>query len=1377
MIAFSVAVFVFIGILVFSKKPEESGNRVARSADEKEPAQMRGQLVRATEVPLDAPKAEDFRLTIPTKHSSPVKQVVFSLDGLWMASLGSENDIKVWDVQKKELLADIIYPGQVGVTCLIFRPSPVGGASLIAGLDNGEVLLIDKHWQPTSRLQVMHGSAIRQFQMAGDQKSVIILGDYVAKVLEHYDNYVLPLASISINDDGLSFSSDDSNPPKDMRFRLRSWATVNVGNQLALGMAMSDYYPNRDPVAKHPKYEPRPGLAMYKLNVQKSQVGEKIKFLESWPLQDYLANPQGLYYIGNDGIRANVKDDIDRKNIRSVLGLSYRVDGACLASAQDDGFVRIWSSRSPLSVSATREATPQALAGRKKLSGPACAVSFSPDGKRLAAVASQAKKFVLHVLRGGVTPPRLERQPSSYTIEPTAEPDLFLQSVAIGTIEEEFSIPVPGTLVRGMQGAKVDVEWISEGRNLLFWSQSTGQLCLVDIKTKRVTDSIGDDTFRVTAKAVNRTLPYFAIGSEDGSVFLVKQGSYFELLALVPEQGPGWTDMSKDGNWPPVWIENVDRKLDYRTALSGVPLLHGARGDWSTYMPSGDHLWTVTNAGFVYGSSLRPPYKVKEFKSPLGKFDRSVAPIIWNRLEYNLDRLYGTDRHSRSSSTDHIHHHVWTWQYRRQERGNGFNILPCPSANTLALAGGATTTLFALDMSNGKTKKLLTYTKGSLCRMNYAEDGKVLVAWWIEDLRPAIQSSPGWDLVSTGFLAEKDKVSTKIVTFDLVNRKKLAQWTVPSLCSDLAISRDGSTVAIVTSATGGFFSARNGRIYQYVSLEANVRLPYLRGPWEEVPADFKEVNPMPWPFPFVALSPRGDHAYFFDETGKVMWLGRNDTAKGGNRIVTRGEGSDPIEELFLRRTPENTARVVMSPSGRWIAFPGRARGLKLYNTEDGKGYFLRGHHGSAYPMCFSPDERLLITEDDLHLYKVWDVASKQNAMDVFIYGPDAWVARRPDGLWDGTKMGLARVRLVSGTWRGSFLGAGGLQRVGLVDDVLLGKPISPPTGGLDWQAAGKSPTIKVKAVAKPTNSKVDLSVHIQGRGGATKVLKVFVDGDLVREERGSIAGSTEAKELAVKGVPVPSGLSSLQVVALGDGGFRSESNQVRIVAPRVRKSILHAICIGVNTEGLETAASDAKMVAEALANNKAVYGGVRIHPLYKSPPTKAQIELAMEIIAEEAQPDDAFVFYYAGHGSYTNDGRAILRPLGAGTSMTDSAAINSVDIMRWMTNIRAHRKLWILDACGTGNLSVNLNGLGKAMRGLVVESQSAIFAAIRKIRVQEVDDHGGGKLTRAFLAALHGGQSTVYRIGETIKIHMGDQGQPPNIIHSDLSHEFRLGVP
>lgn len=188
---------------------------------------------------------------------------------------------------------------------------------------------------------------------------------------------------------------------------------------------------------------------------------------------------------------------------------------------------------------------------------------------------------------------------------------------------------------------------------------------------------------------------------------------------------------------------------------------------------------------------------------------------------------------------------------------------------------------------------------------------------------------------------------------------------------------------------------------------------------------------------------------------------------------------------------------------------------------------------------------------------------------------------------------------------------------------------------------------------------------------------------------------------------------------------------------------------------LNYAVEDASAIAERLADEGAsIFSRVERRLITTDADrfvSRRTIVEALEEVAERAEPQDVFVFFYSGHGialAERGELPAFHFVPSDVTQMTDaelvrSGGISGEEFANLVQEIQAQKQLHILDACNSGAavqaFAFRSSAEEQALQRLSQSSGTALIAASRREQFAiEIDALGQGALTRALIDGLAG---------------------------------------
>lgn len=306
-----------------------------------------------------------------------------------------------------------------------------------------------------------------------------------------------------------------------------------------------------------------------------------------------------------------------------------------------------------------------------------------------------------------------------------------------------------------------------------------------------------------------------------------------------------------------------------------------------------------------------------------------------------------------------------------------------------------------------------------------------------------------------------------------------------------------------------------------------------------------------------------------------------------------------------------------------------------------------------------------------------------------------------------------------------------------------------------------TPEVTLKLDATSEGSPIDdLRIYHNGKlvAGATR-------GLFVEDDEDAPPAKTFTKT-ATHTFTLTPGKNRFRAIAINQQGTESVPDEIIVysnASPPVDDTAglaLHVITVGLNTYqnpayNLNYARADAQAVEEILRTRfGALFTRANHYALYDAEATRENILATLDTVKREAGPRDVFVFYYAGHGTMSDDDdpefylapfeitqlygeRRVMRQLG----------IPGRELLAYSRDIAAQKQLFILDACQSAGALKTL-----AVRGAVEERAIAQLARSTGTHwltatgseqfATEFATLGHGAFTKVLLDALAGAADT-----------------------------------
>lgn len=445
-------------------------------------------------------------------------------------------------------------------------------------------------------------------------------------------------------------------------------------------------------------------------------------------------------------------------------------------------------------------------------------------------------------------------------------------------------------------------------------------------------------------------------------------------------------------------------------------------------------------------------------------------------------------------------------------------------------------------------------------------------------------------------------------------------------------------------------------------------------------------------------------------------------------------------------SPKNKPQQIFRINSYISGFELQSNGFRLY-LQDGeiRETNLAGSSLNSYQLAdkfpWAPqvvDGVLMVLGPNLTLDFYNSKTYQREGQLVSVRDNDGWVAMERSGSFDGNDIGMETISFeLDGESFGLSQFFKQYFRPGVLATLLPSAPAHTRTGPeLTAGTVKKPPTVKIVEPASGTVLKSDVlevKVRVSPRGAGVSKVALFHNGHKLSDKHGKKIDETNYL-FTLRPVK---GKNELKATAFdASGNVESRRDRVRVIAPNLqsRPPKLHLLSVGVDEYSsglsLKFAEDDARSVSE-LFRSTLYKPGKRIL-LKNEEATLNGIKAAIAAVAQEAEPQDAFVFYLAGHGTVVGEEYYFL-PHDVKVE-TDEAlsqsALSSSNLAESLSTIPATKQLLVLDSCRSG----------KAIG--VVSRYFSSRGGLEEVRSQQLLSRTSG----TFLVAATKGEEYAYEI-------------------------------
>ena len=315
-----------------------------------------------------------------------------------------------------------------------------------------------------------------------------------------------------------------------------------------------------------------------------------------------------------------------------------------------------------------------------------------------------------------------------------------------------------------------------------------------------------------------------------------------------------------------------------------------------------------------------------------------------------------------------------------------------------------------------------------------------------------------------------------------------------------------------------------------------------------------------------------------------------------------------------------------------------------------------------------------------------------------------------------------------------------------------------------------------------SHRQVEVEVEVYNGGSGFSELNLFQNGKLVINDKDLEevpVGQYVSKKYSLSLV---NDLNTFSVYVKNKQNIDSRPNEFKLqyTGEVIATSSLYVLAIGINKYkneryNLNYAHDDALSFVQKLEQiSEDIYRDINVVEVYNEEATKQGIIKGLDQIKLLAQPEDVFVFYYAGHGTIddTQNNKYFFVPTDVTQLYGDSTqlvtkAISSDELKLHLSEIKAQKQLVLMDACHSGGAIETLSTRSAA------SEEKAMIQLARAAGIVMIASSGTQQFATEFAILKHG--VFTYSLLEALD-GAGDNGDG-NITVSEIKHYMEDAVP
>lgn len=463
---------------------------------------------------------------------------------------------------------------------------------------------------------------------------------------------------------------------------------------------------------------------------------------------------------------------------------------------------------------------------------------------------------------------------------------------------------------------------------------------------------------------------------------------------------------------------------------------------------------------------------------------------------------------------------------------------------------------------------------------------------------------------------------------------------------------------------------------------------------------------------------------------------------------------------------------LFTSDGSQVITAGDDRIIRIWDWQSGKIIKqLEGHKAEISNLTLSADGKMLLSSSLDGSVKFWNLEKGQEFFEhIYIRNKD-WMVLTKEGYFNGTSGAMDYVHFVKGTQLYSTEQLiEKFYKPDLLPSLFNNRGTGMHKSVEDLLKNTPPPAVKITALKTEGKAEAEVYIKVTDNGGGTDEIKVLHNGKRISFGNIKNLPNKKGEHVVLKEtISLVHGVNIFEASAFSKDRIESSASYSELHSESGElASTCHILAIGIDkyknpSMTLTFAREDAEALTEMLRKrSQKMFKKIEVTSLYDEEATKANIMKKLNELAKNIQKNDVFIFYYAGHGSMTEEQFFFIpsectRLYEKNTLTKD--AIEASELQQKFREIKALKQIIIMDACNSGGSIEFLASRGgieeKAIAQLARSSGIHVLASAGSNETAiEVSELGHGLFTYILLNALKGeadgapkdGKVTVYEL-------------------------------